>query len=73
MLPAPWRALVLKAAKKNGSVPSAKYVQLATVKPSGRPSNRTIVFRGFLGDGDELTFVTDARSTKARAKSSCGL
>ena len=30
-------------------MPYAKYIQLATVKPNGRPSNRTVVFRGFLG------------------------
>lgn len=30
-------------------MPYAKYVQLATVKPNGRPSNRTVVYRGFLG------------------------
>jgi hypothetical protein len=26
------------------------YVQLATVRPDGRPANRTIVYRGFLSD-----------------------
>jgi len=31
---------------------------------SWRPSNRTVVFRGFLEEGDELTFVTDKRSHK---------
>jgi len=60
----PWRAVLLKSLKKNGSVPSAKYVQLATISPAGRPANRTVVFRGFLGDSEELTFVTDARSRK---------
>ena len=30
-------------------MPYAKYVQLATVKSNGRPSNRTVVYRGFLG------------------------
>lgn len=30
-------------------MPYAKYFQIATVKPNGRPANRTVVFRGFLG------------------------
>ena len=67
----------------------------ATVRPSGRPANRTVVFRrepprltapahvaavspargarrrGFLGDTDCPTFVTDARSQKARQRRGC--
>ena len=31
-------------------MPYAKYFQIATVKPNGRPANRTVVFRGFLGE-----------------------
>ena len=58
-----------------------KHVQIATVDPaSGRPTVRTVVFRGFLSNGlanspdcarpnDEsclLTFVTDSRANKVR-------
>jgi len=32
----------------------------------GRPANRTVVFRGFLGETETLTFVTDARSSKVQ-------
>lgn len=45
-----WRSAVLTAIKKNDKhMPYAKYFQLATVKPNGRPANRTVVYRGFLG------------------------
>jgi len=30
-------------------MPYAKYFQLATVKPDGKPANRTVVYRGFRG------------------------
>jgi PPOX class probable FMN-dependent enzyme len=60
-----WRAAVLTAIKKNDKhMPYAKYFQLATVKPDGRPANRTVVFRGFLGDTSKVTVVTDLRSKK---------
>jgi pyridoxamine 5'-phosphate oxidase len=75
--PAPWRALLEKSIAKNRAIPSARYIQIATVRPDGRPSNRTVVFRGFLGasgaagaaaaaaaSADALTIVTDARSRK---------
>jgi PPOX class probable FMN-dependent enzyme len=39
-------------------------VQLATIGLDGRPAVRTVVFRGFLGEGGDLVFTTDARSTK---------
>jgi PPOX class probable FMN-dependent enzyme len=35
------------------------------VRPNGKPANRTIVFRGFLTDTNQLKFVTDARSEKS--------
>ena len=40
-----WRGTLLSAMKKNASLPNAKYVQLATVRPNGRPANRSVVFR----------------------------
>jgi pyridoxamine 5'-phosphate oxidase len=45
--------------------PTARYVQLATVRSDGRPANRTVVFRGFWGPDDHrLLFATDSRSSK---------
>lgn len=37
---------------------------MATVGANGRPANRTLVFRGFLADTDDLKFAIDARSEK---------
>lgn len=71
---APWRSLLARALYRNRSLPNARYVQLATVRPDGTPANRTLVFRGFVpdqfvsdqfvSDRDELQFVSDRRSEK---------
>lgn len=62
---APWREVLQRALKANEACRHSRYVQLATVRPDGRPANRTIVYRGQLeGDSDVLTFVTDSRSRK---------
>jgi hypothetical protein len=42
---APWRALVEKSLARNRVLPNARYIQIATVRPDGRPANRTVVFR----------------------------
>lgn len=62
---APWRQPLAHALHRNRSLPYARYLQLATVRPDGKPANRTIVFRGFLDDTNQLKFVTDRRSDKA--------
>jgi PPOX class probable FMN-dependent enzyme len=62
---APWRSRLSRALHKNRSLPYARYFQLATVRPDGHPANRTVVFRGFLGDTDQLKIITDSRSQKA--------
>ena len=55
------------AIKKNDKhMPYAKYFQLATVKPNGKPANRTVVYRGFLGETAKVTVVTDLRSSKVQ-------
>jgi len=61
---ASWRQPLAHALHRNRSLPYARYVQLATVRPDGHPANRTIVFRGFLNDTNQLKFVTDSRSDK---------
>lgn len=58
---AEWKGAILKALQKNRSLANARYLQIATVRPDGRPANRTVVFRGFLDDTDTLTFITDTR------------
>jgi pyridoxamine 5'-phosphate oxidase len=68
---APWRSLIARALHRNRSLPYARYVQLATVRPDGKPANRTIVFRGFLDGTDQLKFVTDDRSEKPEQIEHC--
>jgi len=61
---APWRSAIAHALHRNRSLVYARYLQLATVKANGHPANRSVVFRGFLPDTNQLKFVTDARSDK---------
>ena len=61
-----WRASLVLALYRNRHVAHARYLQLATTRADGRPANRTVVFRGFLGETHSITIVTDTRSTKVR-------
>jgi PPOX class probable FMN-dependent enzyme len=61
-----WRASLVLAMYRNRHVAQARYLQLATVRADGRPANRTVVFRGFLAETDQITAVADIRSAKAR-------
>ncbi|NEP13598.1 MAG: pyridoxamine 5'-phosphate oxidase [Symploca sp. SIO2C1] len=61
---APWRLLLTRALDKNSNLPYSRYFQLATVAANGYPANRTVVFRGFLDDTNQLKFITDSRSQK---------
>ncbi len=62
---APWRSPLARALDQNNTLAYARYLQVATVRADNRPANRTVVFRGFLEDTNQLKFVTDARSQKA--------
>ena len=59
-----WRPAISHALHRNRAKPYSKYVQLATVNSEGLPTNRTVVFRGFLSDTNQLQFITDVRSQK---------
>ncbi|MDJ0556543.1 MAG: pyridoxamine 5'-phosphate oxidase family protein [Microcoleaceae cyanobacterium MO_207.B10] len=61
---APWRSSLARALHKNSSLVYARYLQLATVTEDSLPANRTIVFRGFLEETNQLKFITDSRSQK---------
>ncbi|WP_445629777.1 Npun_F5749 family FMN-dependent PPOX-type flavoprotein [Nostoc sp. DSM 114167] len=61
---APWRGAIAHALHRNRSLVYARYLQLATLQANGRPTNRTLVFRGFLEDTNQLKFITDNRSAK---------
>ncbi|MEO0866896.1 MAG: Npun_F5749 family FMN-dependent PPOX-type flavoprotein [Cyanobacteria bacterium J06642_11] len=60
----PWRSPIARALHRNRSRPYCRYLQLATVDTTGKPANRTVVFRGFVDDC--LQIVTDGRSHKTR-------
>ena len=62
---APWRSPLNHALESNPHS-TARYLQLATVQANNRPANRTVVFRGFYADTDQLKFVIDARSQKVK-------
>ena len=59
-----WRPSLVLALYQNRNAPNARFVQLATVRADGRPANRSLVFRGFLHESHQLTFVTDTRARK---------
>lgn len=61
---APWRSSLSRALHRHRSQPYSRYLQLATVDSQGLPANRTVVFRGFLADSNQLQFITDSRSNK---------
>ena len=59
-----WHQRLARSLHVNRSHVHSKYYQVASVSPSGRPKNRTMVFRGFLSDTQSLLSVTDLRSDK---------
>ena len=60
----PWRSHIARALHRNRSKPYSRYLQLATVNTHGLPTNRTVVFRGFLENSNQLQIITDLRSDK---------
>ncbi|KAK9803221.1 hypothetical protein WJX73_005396 [Symbiochloris irregularis] len=65
---AAWPARLEVSLKKNKKYAFASYFQLATISEGAtiRPVCRTVVYRGFAGETDNITFVTDQRSNKVR-------
>lgn len=65
---APWRSPLARNLYKHRSQPQSRYLQLATIDLTGRPTNRTLVFRGFVdhlpGQSNLLKFVSDRRTDK---------
>jgi pyridoxamine 5'-phosphate oxidase len=61
---APWRSLIARSLHLNRALPNARYFQLATLTIEGKPTNRTVVFRGFRDNSNDLQVITDARSEK---------
>ncbi|MDV3353682.1 pyridoxamine 5'-phosphate oxidase family protein [Leptothoe sp. LEGE 181152] len=61
---APWRPALARALHRNRARADCRYLQLATINTEGKPSNRTVVFRGFVEEA--LQMVTDGRSEKVQ-------
>lgn len=66
---APWRPALARALHRNRAQAYCRYLQLATLNKQGKPSNRTLVFRGFVGEA--LQMVTDGRSEKVEHLQIC--
>ncbi|KAM5555700.1 pyridoxine/pyridoxamine 5'-phosphate oxidase 2 [Rosa sericea] len=69
--PAPWKQLLLTALESNAHLRHSSYFQLATIGSNGRPSNRTVVFRGFQEDSDKIQINTDCRTRKIEELKHC--
>lgn len=59
-----WHQQLTKSLHSSRRKAESRYMQLATVSNSGKPENRTVVFRGFDETGENLWFITDSRSDK---------
>ncbi|EPS66032.1 hypothetical protein M569_08745 [Genlisea aurea] len=60
----PWKQLLLCSIQANSRLNHSSYLQLATVSANDRPSNRTVVFRGFMDDTDKILIHSDIRTRK---------
>ncbi|CAL5400863.1 unnamed protein product [Camellia sinensis] len=60
----PWKQLLLNALDSNSALKHSSFFQLATIGSNGRPSNRTVVFRGFEENSDKMRINTDCRTHK---------
>ncbi|RWR87627.1 Pyridoxamine 5'-phosphate oxidase [Cinnamomum micranthum f. kanehirae] len=61
---APWKQLLLNALDANAKLQHSSFFQLATIASNGRPSNRTVVFRGFQEGSNKIQINTDCRTRK---------
>ncbi|KAF5183580.1 Pyridoxine/pyridoxamine 5'-phosphate oxidase [Thalictrum thalictroides] len=68
---APWKQLLLNAMELNSSLKHSSYFQLATIGSNGKPSNRTVVFRGFEEESNKIQINTDYRSSKIEDLKHC--
>lgn len=68
---APWKQLLLQALESQSHLKHSIYFQLATVGTNGRPSNRTVVFRGFQENTDKIQINSDTRSRKIEELKYC--
>ncbi len=62
--PLSWRKAIENALYANQSIANSRFFQLASIDLHGAPNVRTVVFRGFDEQSDDLFFHTDKRSDK---------
>ncbi|KAG8653440.1 pyridoxine/pyridoxamine 5'-phosphate oxidase 2 [Manihot esculenta] len=67
----PWKQLLLRALESNSHLKHSSFFQFATVGSDGRPSNRTVVFRGFAENSDKIQINTDSRTRKIEELKQC--
>ncbi|KAF5733531.1 pyridoxine/pyridoxamine 5'-phosphate oxidase 2 isoform X1 [Tripterygium wilfordii] len=67
----PWKQLLLNAIESNSHLKHSSFFLLATVGSTGRPSNRTLVFRGFEENSDKILINTDSRTRKIEDLKHC--
>ncbi|KAK4268901.1 hypothetical protein QN277_022128 [Acacia crassicarpa] len=68
---APWKQLLINALESNAHLKHSSFFQLSTIGTNGRPSNRTVVFRGFQDNTDKIQINTDGRSRKIEELKRC--
>ncbi|XP_027906532.1 pyridoxine/pyridoxamine 5'-phosphate oxidase 2 [Vigna unguiculata] len=66
-----WKQLLLNALESNAHLKHSSFMQLATIGTNGTPSNRTVVFRGFQDNTDNIQINTDARTRKIEELKLC--
>lgn len=66
-----WKQLLLNVLESNTHLKHVSYMQLATVGTNGKPSNRTVVFRGFQDNTDNILINTDTRTRKIEELKLC--
>ncbi|WCJ22443.1 Pyridoxamine 5'-phosphate oxidase family protein [Euphorbia peplus] len=67
----PWKHLLQSAMESNSRLKHSTFFQLATVGSDGRPSNRTVVFRGFQENTGNIQINTDCRTRKIDELKQC--
>ena len=66
--PPAWHAAIARALERGSASPASRYLQLATVRPDGRPAVRSVVFRGwFDGDGGSDDDKSDESASASAA------
>ncbi|KAJ0962118.1 hypothetical protein J5N97_029946 [Dioscorea zingiberensis] len=68
---ASWKPLLQAAMDSHAHLKHSSFIQLATLGTSGRPANRTVVFRGFPDASDRIQIHTDSRSCKIEEIKHC--